>query len=268
MTAFDPASLQAAKARLDGLRGGFFTSDLSIDEFTVLQQNGFRPLSMVMGSSVFHIGLQVARWSQSQELGVLTQAMHSARETALSRMVSEAQALGADGVVGTRAELQTYIGGEHELEFISVGTAVRYEHAPGSLALGPQRMPFTSALSGQDMVKIWRLGFTPVRFAFGVCVYHVAHQSLRQSLKQVGQNVEMPLYTQAVYDAREIALGRLQAEAQQWGGTGLVGTTLDVRSHLWGEHAVEFLATGTAIRPHGQEVTPLPAPTPVIGFNR
>ena len=267
MTTFDPTTMPAAKARLEGLRGGFFTSDLSIDEFAVLHQHGFRPLGMVMGSSVYHIGLQATRWSQSQELTVLTQAMHSARELALSRMVHEAQQLGADGVVATRAELQAYVGGEHELEFISVGTAVRFESAPGSLALGPQKVPFTSALSGQDMVKLWRLGFVPVHFAFGVCVYHVAHQSLRQSLRQIGQNVEMPLYTQAVYDARELALGRLQTEAQQWGGTGLVGTTLDVRSHLWGEHAVEFLAAGTAVRPHGQDVTPFAQPTPTLSFD-
>jgi uncharacterized protein YbjQ (UPF0145 family) len=77
----------------------------------------------------------------------------------------------------------------------------------------------------------------------------------------------MPLYTQALYDARELALGRLQTEAQQWGGEGLVGTSLGVHNHYWGEHAVEFLAIGTAVRRHGVEVAPLEAPTPVLGLN-
>lgn len=267
MTEFDPMASPTTTARLDAMRGGFFTSDLSVDEFTVLNQAGFDPLGMVVGSSVYHIGLQPTRWSQSQELTVLTQAMHDARELSLSRMAREAQVLGADGVVGTRVELQAYVGGEHIAEFISVGTAVRYRPAPGSLALGPQKLPFTSALTGQEMVKLWRLGFVPTHFAFGVCVYHVAHQSIRQALRQVGQNIEMPLYTQAIYEARERALGRVQAEAQQWGGTGLVGTRLQVLTHYWGEHAVEFLAVGTSIRPHGVEVTALPVPTPTLGLD-
>lgn len=264
---FDPAQIPAAVSRLDKVRGGFVMSDLSVDEFTLLHQADFEPLGMVVGSSVYHIGLQPTRWGTSQELTVLTQAMHTARELALSRMVREAQILGADGIVGTRVEMRAYIGGEHEAEFIAVGTAVRYEPAPQSLALGPQKVPFSSALSGQEMVKLWHLGFVPVHFSFGICVYHVAHQSIRQSLRQIGQNVEMPIYTQAIYDARELALSRVQAEAEQWGATGLVGVNLQVHSHIWGEHAVEFLAMGTAIRPHGHDVEPLASPMPTLGLN-
>jgi len=29
---------------------------------------------------------------------------------------------------------------------------------------------------------------------------------------------------------------------------GIVGVTVDVKNHVWGAHATEFLATGTAVR--------------------
>ncbi|MBV9838978.1 MAG: hypothetical protein JO156_12730, partial [Solirubrobacterales bacterium] len=49
---------------------GFFTSDLSVNEFLLVKQSGFEPLGLVLGSSIYHIGFQQAMWNQSQELGV------------------------------------------------------------------------------------------------------------------------------------------------------------------------------------------------------
>ena len=39
---------------------GFFTSDLSINEFLLVKQAGFEPLGLVLGSSIYHIGFQQA----------------------------------------------------------------------------------------------------------------------------------------------------------------------------------------------------------------
>jgi hypothetical protein len=65
---------------------GFFTSDLSVNEFLLVKESGFEPLGLVLGSSIYHIGYQQAMWNQSQEMGVLTQAMYHARELAMTRM--------------------------------------------------------------------------------------------------------------------------------------------------------------------------------------
>ena len=54
--------------------GHIFTSDLSVNEFLLVKQAGFQPLGLVLGTSVYHVGLQVGRWSQNQEMGVLSQA--------------------------------------------------------------------------------------------------------------------------------------------------------------------------------------------------
>ena len=67
-----------------------FTSDLSVNEFLLVRECGFRPLGLVLGSSIYHVGIQLGRWSKNQEMDVLSQAMYHARELAMSRMEAEA----------------------------------------------------------------------------------------------------------------------------------------------------------------------------------
>src|SRR5271166_6899260 len=171
---------------------GFFTSDLSVNEFLLVKESGFEPLGLVLGSSIYHIGFQQAMWNKSQEMGVLTQAMYSARELAMTRMEEEADQLGADGVVGVRLDIGRYEWGADMAEFIAVGTAVK--HREGVLHRAPNGRPFTSELSGQDFWTLMRTGHRPLGMVMGTCVYHVAHQSMRQSFRQLGQNQEMTVF--------------------------------------------------------------------------
>ena len=71
----------------------------------------------------------------------------------------------------------------------------------------------------------------------------------------------MILFTQSVYEARELTLARMQAEATDAGASGIVGVNVAVASHVWGWHATELLATGTAIRRLSDEHR-LPETTP------
>jgi uncharacterized protein YbjQ (UPF0145 family) len=241
----------AASGRLAATAGasenGVFTSDLSVSEYVLLDEAGFEPLGFVVGSSIYHIGLQVARWGQNQELGMLTQAMYSARELAMGRMQAEAERLNADGVVGVNLRLQSYVWGQDVLEFVATGTAVRALKGEGAHR-APGGRAFSSDLSAQDFYRILASGSVPVAFVLGTCVYHIAHQSAMQSLRQAGTNQEMVIFTQGIYEARELALSRMQAEATTSGASGIVGVNVAVLNHVWGEHATEFFATGTAIR--------------------
>src|SRR6476646_214938 len=232
---------------------GFFTSDLSINEFLLVKQSGFEPLGLVLGSSIYHIGFQQANWGRNQEMSVLTQAMYHARELAMTRMEEEADQLGADGVVGVRLDIGRYEWGADLAEFIAVGTAVK--HRGGELHRAPNGRPFTSDLSGQDFWALLRAGYRPVGLVMGNCVYHVAHQGLRASFSKVGQNVEMENFTQALYDARELAMERMQSEAQAVQAEGIVGVQIQERSHGWGSHVIEFFAVGTAVVPTKAEHT-------------
>ena len=224
---------------------GFFTSDLSVNEFLLVNQSGFEPLGLVLGSSIYHIGFQQANWSQNQEMGVLTQAMYHARELAMKRMEEEADQLGADGVVGVRLDIGRYEWGADLAEFIAVGTAVR--HRGGELHRAPNGRPFTSDLNGQDFATLLRAGYRPVGMVMGNCVYHVAHQGLRASFRQLGRNTEMPNYTQALYEARELAMERMQTEADELQAGGIVGARILQKSHGLGAHVIEFFAIGTAV---------------------
>jgi uncharacterized protein YbjQ (UPF0145 family) len=224
---------------------GFFTSDLSINEFLLVKQAGFEPLGLVLGSSIYHIGFQQAMWNQSQELGVLTQAMYHARELAMTRMEEEADQLGADGIVGVRLDIGRYEWGADLAEFIAVGTAVK--HRDGELHRAPNGRPFTSDLSGQDFSTLLRAGYRPAGLVMGNCVYHVARQGMMASFRQIGRNMEMPNFTQALYEARELAMGRMQTEAEEVQSNGIVGARIVERSHGWGSHVIEFFAIGTAV---------------------
>ena len=258
-----------ARERLTLMRGDathrpFFTSDLSVNEFLLMREAGFESLGLVMGSSIYHIGINIANWNQNQEMLVLSQAMYHARSLAMTRMQEEANILGADGIIGVRLNINRYEWGESIAEFMAVGTAVRSLN--GQSFRNVRGLPFTSDLSGQDFWTLLRAGYRPVSMAMGSCVYHVAHQSLRQSLKQMGRNMEMANYTQALYDARELAMERMQAEAVNLGAQGVVGSRVQEGSYGWETHVIEYFAVGTAVVPISDEHRVQP-PTLTLSLN-
>jgi uncharacterized protein YbjQ (UPF0145 family) len=246
-----------------------FTSDLSVSEYVLLGEAGFEPLGFVVGSSIYHVGAQYGKWKQNTELQVLTQAMYSARELAMTRMRAEADHLAADGIVGVQLRMQMYAWGEECLEFVATGTAVRHLTGQGAHR-APDGRAFTSDLSAQDFFRLLAAGAVPVAFVLGTSVYHIAHQGILQSMSQAGQNQEMLQFTQGVYEARELALMRMQVEAAAAQSSGIVGVDVTVNNHVWGEHATEFLATGTAIRRLADEhklAETSPKPTFTLGLD-
>lgn len=259
-----------ALERLQGLRSqghpdGVFTSDLSVNEYLLVREAGFEPIGLVLGSSVYHIGYQQSRWKQSMEMDVLTQAMYHARELAMSRMEEEAQELGADGVVGVRLQVNRYEWGENLAEFLAVGTAVAARDRQTDFRTHKGK-PFTSDLSGQDFWTLLKAGYRPLSLVMGSCVYHVAHQGMFQSFNNLGQNCEMPNFTQALYDARELAMERMQLEAHEDKAEGIVGVRIEEGSHGWGSHIIEFFAVGTAVTPLRSDHT-IESPKLILSLN-
>lgn len=242
-----------------------FTSDLSVNEFLLVREAGFEPLGLVVGASIYNVGFQYANMVQSQELATLTQATYSARELAMGRMEAEADALGADGIVGVRLDVTRYAWGQGLAEFKAIGTAVRA--ADGTSHRTPQGKPFTSDLSGQDFRTLLTAGYRPVALTMGSCVYHVGIQGIRQWFSQIaGQNMEMVNYTQGLYTARELAMERMQSEAEAVGAAGIVGARIEEYNHGWDSHVIEFFAVGTAIVPTRADHQ-IPAPQMVLSLN-
>jgi uncharacterized protein YbjQ (UPF0145 family) len=265
-----PAPLEGlpkdALRRLGELQGkdALFTSDLSVNEFLLVKEAGFHPRGLVVGSSIYHIGLTTRGWSTSREVQNLTQAMYAARELAMARMEEEAAVLEADGVVGVRLDVGFYEWGRGTAEFLAIGTAVSAED--GGNWKTPAGKPFTSDLSGQDFWTLLQSGHAPISLVLGTCVYHVAHQGMFQAMGNIGQNKEMPNFTQALYEARELAMERMQDEARKVSAEGIVGVQIQEKSHVWGSHTIEFFAMGTAVRRiPGREI---PAPRMVLSLDR
>ena len=227
----------SALARLEGATS-VFTAGVGVDELAVLRDAGYTPAGLVMGTAMQHIGFQPQRWNQSVELGMLSQTMLTARSMALSRLEAEAVALGADGVVGIRLETVAHEGAGDVVEFFATGTAVRAAKGGGGSL-------FTTQMSGHELQTLAATGHAPAAFVFGLCVYHVAHQTMRQALSP---NVELPQYTQAFYDGRELALTRMQARAVDAEAAGVIDVSVSASGHIWHQHAIEFLATGSAVR--------------------
>ena len=242
-----PAEAITRLRQLEGVDGArpLFTSDLSVNEFLLIEDCDFEPLGLVVGSSIYHVGIQVVRWTSSRELDVLTRAMYHARELAMARMEAEADELKADGIVGVRLDIRFYDWGRNLAEFMAIGTAVR--HRKGGSWKTPAGKPFTSDLTGQDFWTLLQTGQRPVALVMGNCVYHVAHRRMLKALSQAYRNLELPNFTQALYTARELAMERMQHEAQQAQAQGVVGVQIIEKNHIWGHHAIEFFAIGTAV---------------------
>ena len=118
-----------------------FTSDLSTGDFWLLVDVGYKPISVVMGNSVYSMGMvggfaSGLKGMTKGEIPQMTELMYNAREMALGRMKAEAEKIGADGVIGVKLTIEYMKGGEW-MEITAIGTAVKYEGKQGSSGSKP-----------------------------------------------------------------------------------------------------------------------------------
>lgn len=107
---------------------------------------------------------------------------------------------------------------------------------------GQERPFFTSDLSVNEFLLVKEAGFEPRGLVYGSSIYHIGLQR-----KSWSKNQELEKLTGAMYQARELALDRMEAEADVLGADGIVGVRLDINYYDWGRHAAEFIAVGTAV---------------------
>ncbi len=114
--------------------GKSFTSDLSGQEFWLVVDKGYKPLGLVLGNCVYSMGtvggfLAGLKGMIRGEVEQYSRLMYEARELALSRMQAEADALGADGVVAVKLNIE-YMHGNEWMEVTAIGTAVKHVGNP------------------------------------------------------------------------------------------------------------------------------------------
>ncbi|HTC72506.1 MAG TPA: heavy metal-binding domain-containing protein [Solirubrobacteraceae bacterium] len=275
----------SAERRLRELRtsdgAGSFTSDLSVNGFALCHQLGLKPLSQVMGSSIYQMGYQ-SSWGNMGysgamlfELDTLSEALNEVRGRALVRLGEEARHVGADAVVGvqTRAGESQLDTGGLALEHMVLGTAVRREGAR-------VEHPVLTELSVSEYAMLVRGGFEPLGIVawsavfFTSYVYGGGMMAGGAGAFTMGvQSFELREFTQAIYSAREAVMQRISGQAAALGASGVVGMNVGhtVRPQTLGGGVgmreirglmVTFTAVGTAIREDAD--TTVAAPKTVV----
>lgn len=114
----------------------------------------------------------------------------------------------------------------------------------------PGKQVFTSDLSTSDFWLLLDKGYEPVGLVMGNSVYSMGFVGgVGSSLKGMAKG-EIPQITELMYNARELALGRMKDEAEKLGADGVVEVKLNVvPMGNW----MEITAIGTAIRYTGLE---------------
>lgn len=231
-----------------------WTSDLSVNEWLLLKQIGLRPLGMVMGSSVYHIGWTASNykgsWS-SRSIPDVENALLEVRQRALKRMKEEARMLGAHAVVGVRLDSHLPGFASHQTEFTAFGTAV---------ALDGQEVPdepLLCTVSALDFMKLLQAGSIPISIGLGISAYY--QYTTRQDKWQTTNwsNQEILTYTDSVYQVRHLAMRQLRQQIRDHGGDGVLASKTYLRIYEIvverGEnddredHVLEFVASGTII---------------------
>jgi uncharacterized protein YbjQ (UPF0145 family) len=212
-----------------------FTSDLTVDEFIVLNDAGWEPLAFVSGDCTSDPG--DGHWSVGGNQG---DALTRAQSSAMERLRQQAAEAGAVGVVGVRLKT-TEIMYEKELpslyHFSAIGTAIR----PAGKVSTKSTVPFTSHLSGQDIWALLAAGCKPLGMVFGVGFYR-PKQLFRKPQRGFQ---EVSFLTEGVYAARESAMQHMQSQASALHASGVVGVTVEMA--LAHRHNITFTAIGTAI---------------------
>ena len=128
MVMIGTASYNEALVPLASQVGGVTTSDLTAEETWNIAKLGYAPLRLVIGTSVYSLGLAGGVMASLRnlvrgEIKELTQMIYGAREESLKKVQQQAKEVGADDVLG----IKTYIYnlGNGVIEFLAIGTAVK-----------------------------------------------------------------------------------------------------------------------------------------------
>ncbi|MHB1585119.1 MAG: heavy metal-binding domain-containing protein [Acidimicrobiales bacterium] len=295
----EPPLPEAAGRRLGG---GAWSSGLSVPDFATSLALGIEPVGYVQGFSVMQwrwtsygpgLGMTMGggmmlpptgsgQYSESWrcphgfvggehrvygynfEQAWVEQSWAKGWGSAYRRMMEEADALGAHGVIGVADDMH-YLSGTGAAEFSIRGTAVV---VPGAAR---PTTPFSTFLAGQRLAKLIEAGYAPVGVVAAVSsvqmfAYCVTRLQLTGSgagtwsnNPGVGAIVQVGRAQRA---ARHLAREHLR---RQLGGDALHGASVaEFESEIGeGDLAIQCTIKGTRVR-RFKDFDPLPEPEPVV----
>lgn len=287
MTVWDGRGMPpAVTARAERYRpDGVHTSLMEVASFAGARSVGLQPLGEVMGCTVVHLGWQgwggcgyygygpapttVTSGSRSRFSGFApyVDALRGAYDAAVGRLLAEAVAMRAHGVVGVSLT-ETHMSGGRE--FLALGTAVRAD-----TAVFLER-PFVTELDGNDVAALLHAGWVPAALAYGISVgvRHDDYRTQRQAMSW--RNAEVSGYTELVQQVRHDARLRFGERVRLVGADGALVSRTSLHVHEQEpsdghvDHVAEATVFGTALArfartaPPRRTLTVLPLRRPTV----
>jgi len=224
----------------DALR---FSTSADAQELYCQLDAGFNPLHFVFGNVAYSIGLGGnimggLKTLQRGEVPEYSQIFDRTRHLALARLVADAKQYGANAVVGIETTIAPLMGAQ---EMMMLGTASSHP-----LLAAYAAEPVTSDMTNEEMWNMAHIGYLPLKLVMGVSVYSLGFTGGVMAALQSFGGGEVSGLTEILYEAREKALARIEADAEKVGADEVIG--VKTRVYDLGGGLVEFMAIGTAVK--------------------
>src|SRR5215467_11083480 len=136
---------------------------LSGNEMFCLQLKGLRPGELLIGNSVYSLGVVGGLGATLQgafggEVTQVTSVISEGRHASFERMLTEGRQRGGIGITGVTNELTHFKG---NIEFLSVASNLHRTND------APEQISFSSSGNGQELYCLMDSGYQPLRFVFG-----------------------------------------------------------------------------------------------------
>jgi len=225
-----------------------FTTSANGQELFCMVDAGYSPISFVFGNVSYSIGLAthaIGGFKQmiKGEVKEFSDIFNTTRNLALQRIAKDAEAAGANSVVGIKTTVLPF--GKNEVhEMVMIGTAANHPMAPGNLPATTGIM--TSDLTAVETWSIAKLGYMPLELVMGTSIYSLGVMGgIKASLEELVHG-QVDAQTEMLYGARESSINKLRAQATILKADDV----FEIKTYIYdlGSGLLEFLAIGTAVR--------------------
>jgi Putative heavy-metal-binding len=298
MSTTSPDLPEAAVRRLES---SVFSSGLTVPDFAACLDLGLQPVSLVQGfcvmrwgwygsgsgymrgASPYMGGQQAAgaysetyrcphgfvsnehrQWGQNLEQTWVEQAWAQGYGSAYSRMLEEAESLGAHGVIGVVDRISS-LADTGTTEFHFLGTAVTVDGGPPP----PGGVPWTTYLAGQRLTKSIEAGYMPVSIVaalasvrvWAYCMTEYFMEGSRTWGGSMGPH-EVEQVSKAHMAVRQLARKHVREQLQ---GDALHGARIKVekRELSAGDEVIDCTLRGNRMR-RFKDFDDVPVPRPTV----
>ncbi len=289
---------EAAARRLES---DAFSSGLTVPDFAACLDLGLQPVALVQGFCVMqwgwygagsvymrgmspyaggpesagaysetyrcphgYVSAEHRAWGQNIEQTWVETAWNQGYGSAFGRMLEEAQAQGAHGVIGVVDRVEN-VADTGTTEFHFLGTAVVVDGGPPPAG----GVPWTTYLAGQRLTKSIEAGFMPVGVVASLASVRVWAYCITEYLMEGSMSWGAPTgphpveqVSRAHMAARQLARKHVR---QQLGGDALHGARIDVvtRELSQGDEVIDCTLRGNRMR-RFKDFDPLVLPRPTV----